>query len=112
VGANAANRSVMLAQALEDGQWLCWARVAVTQDGARMTDELMAELKLVPDFALLFSCLGRGTGFNSQNRDLIQLRQRFPGMPLIGIESESVIAPVDGHNQLNHHAAALGLFHV
>lgn len=112
VGANVANRSVMLAQAAEAGQWLCWTRVAALQDGAKMAETLVNELKHAPDFGLLFSCLGRGTGFNSQNRDLSLLRQRFPAMPLIGIESESVIAPVDGRNQLLHHAAVLGLFHV
>ncbi|MCE9633393.1 MAG: FIST C-terminal domain-containing protein, partial [Methylophilales bacterium] len=112
VGANVTNRSVMLAQAAEAGQWLCWAKTVTNQDGIKITDALVTELGHEPDFGLLFSCMGRGTGFNSQNRDLSHLRQRFPVLPLIGIESENVIAPVDGRNQLLHHAAVLGLFHV
>lgn len=112
VGANVANRSVMLAQAAEAGQWLCWAKAAAIENGEKMAEVLMAKLKHTPDFGLLFSCLGRGAGANGQNRDLSHLRQHFPAMPLIGIETQAVIAPVDGRNQLLQHAAVLGLFHI
>jgi small ligand-binding sensory domain FIST len=112
VGANAANRSVMLAQAAEAGQWLCWARSVPIQDGEKISDDLLVELKHQPDLALLFSCLGRSTGFGAANRDLSHLRQRFPAMPLIGIDTDAVIATIDGRNQMLQHAAVLGLFHV
>ena len=38
-----------------------------------------------PRFALMFSCMGRGPYFyGGVDRDLELVRQRFPGMPLLG----------------------------
>ena len=106
VGGSVCNRSVMLAQAAEAGQWLCWARSTVFQDCEAMTENVAQTL----DFGLLFSSPERGAGFNGSNRDLIHFQQHFPEVPMIGIEAASVIAAVEGRNQMLPYSAALGLF--
>jgi small ligand-binding sensory domain FIST len=38
-----------------------------------------------PDFALFFSCIGRGPYFyDGEDRDLMALTERYPGLPVIG----------------------------
>ncbi|MGV0951628.1 MAG: FIST C-terminal domain-containing protein, partial [Azonexus sp.] len=54
-----------------------------------------------PDFALMFSCLGRGPLFyGNDDRDLLAFREQFPGVPLIGAYGSGQIAPAGGKNQL------------
>ena len=54
-----------------------------------------------PDFALMFSCLGRGPLFyGNDDRDLLVFREQFPGVPLIGAYGSGQIAPVGGRNRL------------
>jgi len=59
-----------------------------------------------PDFALMFSCIGRGPLFyGNDDRDLIAFREQFPGTPLLGAYGNGQIAPAGGANHLFQNAA-------
>ncbi len=114
VAANPRDRSVTLAQPLARGERLFWAM----RDALVAERELHASLKrteqalgAVPDFALLFPCMGRGPHFfGNRDRDLEQLRARFPGLPVIGMYGNGEIGPLDGGNHLYQYSAVFGLF--
>ena len=64
-----------------------------------------------PQFALLFSCLGRGPYlYNGVDQDLALLKTLFPNLPLIGFYGNGEIAPIRGENELLQYSAVLGLF--
>ncbi len=114
VAASHEERSVTLAIAARDGSHLFWAMrqsLAAENDMRRLAGELAARLGAAPEFGLLFSCLGRGPFFfGSEDRDLIVVKERFPGMPLIGAYGGGQIAPLfDGTHQV-HNTAVLALF--
>jgi small ligand-binding sensory domain FIST len=63
-----------------------------------------------PAAALLFSCIGRGPYFyGGEDRDLDVLRERFPGLPLLGVYGTGQIAPRPGGNVPLHNAAVTAL---
>lgn len=106
--------SITLARPLQPGQFLSWCLrdtdVAVA-DFASMSQNLAHELSCPPDFALLFSCLGRGPYFyNGLDRDLKVMTQTFPHMPLLGFYGNGEIAHINGSNQLLPYSAVLSLF--
>ncbi len=115
LGANPRDLSITFAQPLARGQRLFWA----------MRDALVAEREMRstiarahhslgverPDFALLFPCLGRGPHFfGNRDRDLEQLRTRFPGMPILGMYGNGEIGPLEANNHLFQYSAVFGLF--
>ena len=65
----------------------------------------------MPDFALMFSCLGRGPYFHDgDDREVDCLRERFPGLPLIGCYGTGQIAPSPaGGNRLLQNAVVTAL---
>lgn len=110
--------SVTLAKQLKPGQFLGWAvrdTEAALSDLQQTTINLAAKLGVRPDFALMFSCLGRGPYFyGGVDRDLELMKTQFPGMPLIGFYGNGEIAPV-AHGQqvgceLLEYSAVVGLF--
>ena len=116
ISANTDDRSVTLSARLTPGERMFWAvrqPLSAERDMRLTVDRLQHELGDVPDFGLLFPCMGRGPYFyGGVDRDLDLVRQRFPGMPLIGFYGNGEIAPLNGANQLLQYAAVLGLFHV
>lgn len=114
ISANTDDRSVTLAAQLVPGEQLFWAvrqPLAAERDMRLTIDRLQQELDTPPDFGLLFPCMGRGPYFyGGKDRDLDLVKQRFPGMPLIGFYGNGEIGPLDGANQLLQYAAVLGLF--
>ncbi|HYG31457.1 MAG TPA: FIST C-terminal domain-containing protein [Methylophilaceae bacterium] len=114
VSGNESDNSVTLAKKVEKGQYLCWAirDAEAAQFNLKQTaNQLAAQLPASPDFGLIFSCLGRGPYFyGGVDRDLVLLRQLFPGMPFIGFYGNGEIAPVNGVNELLQYSAVLGLF--
>lgn len=108
------NGSITLAHQLEVGQFLSWG---LREKSTAMADlnitinQLMNELGTMPDFGLLFSCLGRGPYFyGGVDRDLKVLTQAFPYMPLIGFYGNGEIASIRDTNQLLPSSAVLSLF--
>jgi small ligand-binding sensory domain FIST len=108
------NGSITLAHSLTAGQFLCWALRDTTvaeADFTVMAHHVAEELANPVDFALMFSCLGRGPYFyNGIDRDLKVITQTFPRMPLLGFYGNGEIAHINGSNQLLPYSAVLSLF--
>jgi small ligand-binding sensory domain FIST len=106
--------SITLAHQLKAGQFLSWAlrdTSSAEADMALTAHKLAKELSTPPDFALLFSCLGRGPCFyEGIDRDLNVITQQFPQMPLLGFYGNGEIASIGGNNQLLPYSAVLSLF--
>ena len=106
--------SVTLTKSLKEGDWLSWAirDVDAAQiDIVKTASVLKRQLEAEPDFALLFSCLGRGPYFyNGADQDLALIKTLFPHLPIIGFYGNGEIAPINGENELLQYSAVLGLF--
>jgi small ligand-binding sensory domain FIST len=111
---NASEASVTLTKSLQVGDWLSWAIRdvdAAQVDIVKTAGELKQQLGTEPEFALLFSCLGRGPYFyNGQDQDLALLKTLLPKLPIIGFYGNGEIAPINGTNELLQYSAVLGLF--
>lgn len=105
---------VTLAHPLRNGQFLSWALrapSAAEADITIMVDRLAEKLGSIPDFGLLFSCMGRGPYFyNGIDRDLNVVTQAFPGMPLLGFYGNGEVSYINGCNQLLPYSAVLSIF--
>ncbi|HCZ16545.1 MAG TPA: hypothetical protein DHV85_18550 [Candidatus Accumulibacter sp.] len=108
-----ADKSLTLAERTTPGQNLAWAtRVPQSAEGdMRQSLSRLAGVAADPVAALVFSCIGRGACFHSgQDRELDCLRERFPGLPLIGGYGTGQIAPrAAGGNRLLHNAVVTAL---
>jgi small ligand-binding sensory domain FIST len=94
------NGSITLAHPLQAGQFLSWsfrATAVAESDFAILADRLRENLGCSPDFALLFSCLGRGPYFyNGIDRDLNIITKTFPNTPVLGFYGNGEIAYLNG----------------
>lgn len=97
--------SLTLAERVAPGQRLAWAiRLphAAAEDMRRSVARLAA---VAPDpvGAVAFSCIGRGPYFyDGDDRDIDCLRERFPGLPLIGTYGTGQIAPSPARGMLQN----------
>jgi small ligand-binding sensory domain FIST len=111
---DADNSSITLTKPLQVGDWLSWAIRdvdAAQVDIVKTAGELKQQLTSEPEFALLFSCLGRGPYFyNGTDQDLALIKTLFPNLPIIGFYGNGEIAPINGVNELLQYSAVLGLF--
>ena len=111
---NVNDASVTLTKSLQVGDWLSWAIrdvYAAQVDIVKTAGKLKQQLGTEPEFAMLFSCLGRGPYFyNGQDQDLALLKTLFPKLPVIGFYGNGEIAPINGINELLQYSAVLGLF--
>jgi small ligand-binding sensory domain FIST len=108
---NAVDDTVTLARRIEPGTTLFWAirepQGAESEMRSRLQD---VPTSFVPSFALMFSCFGRGPGFyGGHDRDWQLVRERFPGMPFIGLYGAGEIVPGARGSRLLHYASALAL---
>jgi small ligand-binding sensory domain FIST len=114
ISGNEAEQSVTLASQLAEGQWLSWAvrdKDSAQLDIVKTASQLKQQLGKTPDFALFFSCLGRGPYFyDGLDQDLALLKTLFPKLPIIGFYGNGEIAPIHGRNILLDYSAVLGLF--
>jgi len=108
-----ADGSLTLAEPLAAGDQIGWAvrqPLAAEQDMRQALDRAGAG-RTAPDFALMFSCIGRGPLFyGGEDRDLLAFRTRFPGIPLLGAYGNGQIAPTARGNRLFHHSVVTLLF--
>ncbi len=88
-----ADRSLTLTEALQPGDRIQWA-FRDPQAAASETRTQLAGLDpRKADFALYFSCIGRGPYFHGKDDlDLAALSERFPGLPVIGAYGTGQIA--------------------
>lgn len=112
--ANKDNNSITLTKPLLEGDWLSWAirdTDAAQIDMVKTASALRRQLNAEPEFALLFSCLGRGPYFyNGVDQDIALIKTLFPKLPIIGFYGNGEIAPMNGVNELLQYSAVLGLF--
>jgi small ligand-binding sensory domain FIST len=110
LGASPDEQSLTLAMPLAPGDRLFWVLrqpAAAEQDSMAAVAEL-AESIAEPDFAVVFSCIGRGPYFfGTADRDLDCLLERFPALPVIGAYGAGEIGPVAGHSALLSYSAVL-----
>lgn len=107
--------SLTLADSFHAGDSLIWALrhpLAAEQDMRQALDAAIAEGEnFQPDFALMYSCIGRGPLFyGDDDRDLLAFRQRFPDTPLLGAYGGGQIAPSGGKNRLFHNSVITQFF--
>ena len=114
VAANLSEQSITFAERLSRGERLFWAirdTIAAQRDMRATIERSAQELNAPPDFALLFPCAGRGPHFyGERDLDLELLKNRFPGLPVIGVYGSGEIGPLDDNNHLYQYSAVLGLF--
>ena len=108
-----ADGSLTLAENLNEGETITWAIRQPLAAEQEMREALTATVnpKKRPNFALMFSCIGRGPLFyGNDDRDLVAFRDTFPDTPLLGAYGTGQIAPLAGHNRLFHNTALTLLF--
>jgi hypothetical protein len=101
--ASHADGSLTLSEPLAAGEQIAWAvrQPLSAERDMRETFTAAVDSAKAPDFALMFSCLGRGPLFyGDEDRDLAIFRQRLPGVPLAGAYGTGQIAPAAGSNRL------------
>lgn len=108
-----ADGSLTLAETLKDGETIIWAIRQPLAAEQEMRQALAAASgpERQADFALMFSCIGRGPLFyGNDDRDLVAFRDTFPATPLLGAYGIGQIAPLAGQNRLFHNTALTLLF--
>jgi small ligand-binding sensory domain FIST len=116
LGASQDEQSLTLALPLSPGDRLFWALrqpMAAVQETDATLSSAAAAIP-TPDFALLFACIGRGPYFfGSEDLDLAQIGERFPGLPVIGAYGAGEIAPLpDGNAVISYSAVTALVGHV
>ena len=105
--------SLTLAEPFQPGDMLRWAIRQPLAAEQEMSETLNVAVdgKNAPDFAVMFSCIGRGPLFyGNDDRDLLAFRERLPNTPLIGAYGSGQIAPANGRNRLFQNSVMTLLF--
>lgn len=114
VSANLSDRSITLSSRPHQGERLFWGMrdaLVAERDIKKTIASTGRQLKGEPDFALLFPCMGRGPHFfGNRDRDLDQLKSKYPGLPIIGFYGNGEIGPLDNANHLYQYSTILGLY--
>jgi hypothetical protein len=108
-----ADGSLTLSDQLNEGESIVWAlrHPLASEDDMRRTLGAAVDRNFCPDFALMFSCIGRGPLFyGDEDRDLHVFRERFPDTPLLGAWGTGQIVAGDGGNRLFHHSVVSVLY--
>ena len=108
-----ADGSLTLAENFNEGETVTWAirQPLAAEHEIRQALTSAVNRKKPPNFALMFSCIGRGPLFyGSDDRDLKAFRETFPDTPLLGAYGTGQIAPLAGRNRLFHNTALTLLF--
>ena len=95
IAANA-DHSLTLAERVAPGRYLAWAirQPDAAEADMRRSIERLAGKVTHPACALMFSCIGRGPYFYAgEDRDLNVMREKFPGLPVLGTYGTGQIAP-------------------
>ncbi len=116
VSANQQDRSITVSNPLPRGARLFWAlrdKLAAERAMAESIATAHRRLGGDPDFALMFPCISRGASFyGNRDRDIDQLKTRFPELPFIGFYGNGEIAPLSHGCHLFQYSTALGLFKI
>ena len=96
-----ADGSLTFALPVAAGEPIRWAlrQPLAAEIDMRTSLEPLAAACPNPEFALVFSCIGRGPLFyGNDDLDLLACRQRFPGLPLLGAYGSGQIVAREGRN--------------
>jgi small ligand-binding sensory domain FIST len=114
IAINSDDRSVTLAAPVEPGTRLFWAMrqaLAAERDTRVALEQAGTALGVAPEFAIAFSCMGRGPYFfGGADRDLEIFVERFPGVPLVGAYGAGEIVPSAEGARVVHNSAVFALF--
>lgn len=95
--------SLTLGSPLQPGDMVTWAirQPLAAEQEIRQQFAAAVDAGKRPEFALMFSCIGRGPLFyGNDDRDLLAFREHFPQVPLLGAYGTGQIFPGDKGNQL------------
>jgi len=114
-GVDPARRAIVLSGDLKVGDRIAFA----VRDGAAsradlelVTRELARETAgAAPVFGVYLNCAGRGSDlYSAPDVDLRILRDRFPDVPLVGMQSAFEIAPYAGRPAVHFYTGVLAMF--
>lgn len=108
-----ADGSLSTAQTLNQGESIQWAirQPLFAEQEVREALSATVDGTKTPNFAMMFSCIGRGPLFyGNDDRDQQVFREQFPGIPLIGGYGSGQIAFSGGCNHLFNNALITLLF--
>lgn len=92
-------------------RWVVRDPETARSDTRDALEQSLAALGGTPDFALLFSCMGRGPYFfGDRDEDIACLTRRLPGTPVLGAYGCGEIATTGDHCEILHNSAVMGLF--
>lgn len=107
-----ADGSLTLACMLVPGEAVRWAiRQALFAEQEMREALATVNGEKAPDFALMFSCIGRGPVFyGDDDRDLNTFRRQFPNTPLLGAYGSGQLVPTGARNCLFQNTVVTLLF--
>lgn len=113
ISVNGQDGTITLGASLSPGMRMFWAlrhpQTAETELG-RGIEAIAARNAGEPEFAVMFSCIGRGSYFyGGRDHDLDLLATRYPGMPIIGCYSGGEIAPLPHGNSVLSYSTVAAL---
>jgi small ligand-binding sensory domain FIST len=104
---------LLLADELPEGTPLTFAlreAISARRDLTAAVDGLLADLPAPPKAALYFDCVGRGSSlYGAPSIDSLILRQRLPGVPLLGMFSAFEIGPAATQTRLLMYSGVLAV---
>ena len=101
---------VVLGRPLAEGRRLRWA-VRRPESALAEVQHGLQQLPHAPQFGLMFSSAGRGPNlYNGRDEEWQAVRQRWPGMPLLGLYGNGEIAYAGGGNRVLTNSTVLGVF--
>lgn len=103
-----ADGSLTLGESLQPGDSLTWCTRQTLLAEKFMQEAMTAAVNTLPrpDFALMFSCIGRGPLFyGGDDLDLAAVRTAYPDLPLIGAYGSGQIAAPGNTNLLYQNTA-------
>lgn len=114
ITSDTAGRTVTVAQRLQPGQRVFWARRSTESTRQQLAGQLAHHraTRGQPAFGLVFSCVSRGAHFFAgQDHDWELLRHHFPSVPLLGLYGNGQFAPLADGNRLLDGSLVVALFH-
>jgi small ligand-binding sensory domain FIST len=114
-GVDPSRKGIMVSEEVSRGQQLAFA----IRDGMAAREQMDQMLAAVerglagsaPGFGVYLDCTGRGqTLYGAKNVDRRLIRTRFPGLPLLGMQSSFEIAPVSGRPLLHLFTGVLAVY--
>ena len=100
--------SVTLGEPFNKGDSLIWCmrQTLLAEKFMREAMAVAVDAFPRPDFALMFSCIGRGPLFyGNDDLDLAAVRERYPGLPILGAYGSGQIAGSGDSNHLFQNTA-------